>query len=163
MLLPIAYEIYGGIDGHSRTIVYLCCATNNTAATVLSAFRTAVDQFGLPQRVRSDQGGENTEVWRFICEAHEDPSAAVVSSFTHNERIERLWRDVYRCVSAHYCEMFYNVESHHQLNPLNHTDIYCLHYVFLPRIAQHLHSLSESWNHHSISTEGNRSPYQIFF
>ena len=155
--------IHGGIDGHSHTIVYLRCATNNTASTVLCAFRTAVEQFGLPQRVRSNQGGENTEVWRYICEAHEDPSAAVFGSSTHNERIERLWRDVYRCVSAHYCEMFYNLESHHQLNPLNHTDIYCLHYVFLPRIAQHLQSFSESWNHHSISTEGNRSPYQIFF
>ena len=98
--------IHGGIDGHSRTIVYLRCATDNTA-TVPSAFRSAVKQFGLAQRVRSDQGGENTEVWRFICEAHEDPSAAVVGSSTHNERIERLWRDVYCCVSAHYCEMFY--------------------------------------------------------
>ena len=103
--------IHGGIDGHSCTIVYLRCATNNTATTVLSAFRTAVEQFGLPQRVRSDQGGENTEVWQFICEAHDDPSAAVVGTSTHNERIERLWRDVYRCVSAHYCEMFYNLHG----------------------------------------------------
>ena len=65
--------------------MYLRCATNNTAATVLGAFRTAVEQFGLPQRVRSDQGGENAEVWRFICEAHEDTSVAVISSSTHNK------------------------------------------------------------------------------
>ena len=26
---------------------HLCCATNNTAATVLGVFRTAVEQFGL--------------------------------------------------------------------------------------------------------------------
>jgi hypothetical protein len=73
----------------------------------------------VPQRVRSDQGGENTEVWLFICEVHEEPSAAVVGSSTQRTNRE----GVYRCVSAHYCEMFYNLESHHQLNPLNHTDI----------------------------------------
>ena len=59
-------------NDHSCTIVYLQCASNNTAATALRAFRTAVEQFGLPQKVRSDQGRENTEVGRFICEAHED-------------------------------------------------------------------------------------------
>ena len=34
--------IHGGIDGHSRTIVFLKCATNNRADTVLCAFREAV-------------------------------------------------------------------------------------------------------------------------
>ena len=155
--------VHGAIDGHSRTIVFLRCATNNRAATVLCAFREAVEQFGLPQRVRSDQGGENTEVWRYMCEPHGDPMAVVVGSSTHNERIERLWRDVYRCVSAHYYELFYDLEARCQLDPLNHTDIYCLHYVFLPRIANHIRSFQESWNHHSLSTENNRSPYQLFF
>ena len=113
--------IHGGIDGHSRTIVFLKCATNR-ADTVLCAFREAVDQFGLPQRVRSDQGGENREVWRYICEAHQDPSAALVGSSTHNERIERLWRHVFRCVSAHYYDLFYDLEAESQLDPLNHVD-----------------------------------------
>ena len=54
--------IHGGIDGHSHTIVFIQCATNNRADTVLSVFREAVEQFGFPQRVQSDQGGENTDV-----------------------------------------------------------------------------------------------------
>ena len=155
--------IHGGIDGHSRTIVFLHCATNNRAATVLRVFREAVDQFGLPQSVRTDQGGENTDVWRFVFEAHQDPSAVIVGSSTHNERIERLWRDVFRCVSEHYYDLFNELEVQGQLDPLNHTDLYCLHFVFLPRIQKHLGAFQESWNHHSLSTENNRSPYQILF
>ena len=77
--------IHCGINGHSRTIVFLKCAANNRADTVLCASREVVDQFGLPQRVRSDQSGENTEVWRCICEAHQDPSAPLVGSSIHNE------------------------------------------------------------------------------
>ena len=40
--------------------------------------------------------------------------------------------------------------------------MYCLHYVFLPRINKCMADFQESWNHHSLSTEGNRSPYQLF-
>ena len=53
---------HGGIDGYSRMIVYLCASTNNRASTVHSLFMEAVKRFGLPSRVRSDEGGENVMV-----------------------------------------------------------------------------------------------------
>ena len=40
---------YGGIDGYSSS-------TNNSAATVLSAFTSAVEEYGLPSRIRIDRG-----------------------------------------------------------------------------------------------------------
>ena len=58
--------IHDAIDGFSRKILYLKCATNNKAATVLGYFSHAVSVFGLPDRIRSDGGGENTGVWRFM-------------------------------------------------------------------------------------------------
>lgn len=51
--------IHGGIDGFSRTIVYLRRSPNNYAETVLGLFQEAVQRFGLPSRVRSDLSGEN--------------------------------------------------------------------------------------------------------
>ena len=33
--------VHGGVDGYSRSIVYLQCSTNNRTTTVLSAFREA--------------------------------------------------------------------------------------------------------------------------
>ena len=53
---------HGGIDGYSRTVVYLRCAGNNRAVTVLHAFMDAVARHGIPEKVRSDLGGENTGV-----------------------------------------------------------------------------------------------------
>ena len=44
--------IHGGIDGYSRTPVYLNASDNNRAATVLQQFLKAVQSFGLPSRVR---------------------------------------------------------------------------------------------------------------
>ena len=43
--------IHGAIDGYSRKILYLKCANNNQAATVVSFFSHAVSAFGLPDKV----------------------------------------------------------------------------------------------------------------
>ena len=43
-------------------VVYLSCSTNNRASTVFQLFQDAVQSIGLPSRVRSDKGGENTDV-----------------------------------------------------------------------------------------------------
>ena len=59
--------IHGGTDGYSRLITYLQVSTNSRAATVLSAFQNAVQEYGLPSRVRMDAGGENVLVPLYTC------------------------------------------------------------------------------------------------
>ena len=49
--------IHGAIDGFSRKILYLTCANNNEATSVVSYFSSAVISYGLPVKVRSDKGG----------------------------------------------------------------------------------------------------------
>ena len=46
--------------------MYLICCSNNRASTVLSLFSHAVNQFGLPNRVRSDGGGKNLDVAAYM-------------------------------------------------------------------------------------------------
>ena len=89
---------------------------------------------GLPEKVRSDLGGENIEVWRYLIEQHRSESAVITGFSTHNEGIERLWRDVMRCVSSIYYGVFKQLEEEGKLDPLNELDMYCLHKVYLPRI-----------------------------
>ena len=56
------FVTHAGIDGYSRMVVFLKSATNNRASTVYAAFLEAAHQYGLPSRVRCDQGRENTHV-----------------------------------------------------------------------------------------------------
>ena len=117
---------------------------------------------GLPERIRTDLGGENVSIWRYMAEQHSSTNAVITGSSTHNERIERLWRDVYRCVGSLYHDSFQELEEEGCLNPLNETDMYCLHYVFLPRINSTLERFIESWNNHSLSSENSLTPNQLF-
>ena len=91
-----------------------------------------------------------------------NPSHVIVGSSTHNERMERLWRDVYRCVLKPFVDKFHDLERSGLLDPLNEVDMYCLHFIFLPRIEQCIHLFQEAWNNHQLSTEANATPLQLF-
>lgn len=150
---------HGGIDGYSRTIVFLHCSTNNQASTMFGSFCDAVGDYGLPDQVRSDSGGENIEVWRYMLEQHQSDSAVLVGSSIHNERIERLWRDVQRCVAVIFADLFRQMEADGLLDCHNEVDMFCLHTVFLPRVN---HALSTFVNNHHVSTKHNQTPNQLF-
>ena len=144
-------------------IVYLKCSNNNRAKTVYELFVKAVDRFGLPSRVRSDFGGENYIVAQhMIRHRGQDRGSMLTGSSTHNQRIERLWVDMYRSVTLLYYRLFYHLEQQGLLEALNEIHLYALHYVYLPRINESLKQFQEGWNNHGIRTAHHLSPKQLF-
>ena len=109
-LIRWKFVIHGAIDGFSRLIAFLKCSTNNRAETVLQGFVTATLTYGLPRKLRTDMGGENVDAWHYMIQQHGNESCVIVGSSVHNERIERLWRDVHRAVVSPFKELFMRLE-----------------------------------------------------
>lgn len=163
MIQPYRFVIHGAIDGFSRLIVYLKVSTNNKAITVFTYFQEAVTRYNLPSRVRSDLGLENLEVGRFMLAMQGlNRGSIITGTSVHNQRIERLWRDVNRVVVSRFLNIFLYLERQNELDCNNELHLYCLHLVFVDLINQSLETFTEQWNNHPVTTEQNFSPNQLW-
>ena len=156
------FIIVGGIDGFSRLPVMLKCTNNNKSETVLSCFLSAVYDYGVPSRVRTDMGQENVGIADFMIEKKGPNRGSIITGkSTHNQRIERLWRDVYEGVLDFYYKLFYFMEDNNILDPLNEVHLAVLHYIYLSKINVKLDLWRHAWAHHRVRTI-NSTPIRLW-
>ena len=156
--------VHGGIDGFSRLVPYLQVAGDNLARTAIVIFSRGIQHFGIPSRIRVDGGGEFVHINTFMERANGfDQGSYISGRSVHNQRIERLWRDVYCKVLDKYYKLFHYMEDNNVLDLTNDVHIYCLHHVFLPRIQADLERWMTAHNNHGLRTEHHRTPLQIWF
>ena len=133
------------IDWYSRLIVYLHCANNNFAPTVLDLFKGGVRRYGLPSRTRSDHGLENVELAHFMVEQRGlGRGSMLTGKSVPNVRVERLHRDVYIGTLSHFASIFDGLENGGFLNLDNDAHVYAPHFIFIPRIDSRSKSLPTS-------------------
>ena len=157
--------IHGGVDGFTRIPVFLQCSINNKSAALLELFLNAVENYGLPSRVRSDKGKENIDVaWYMLNHPFRGlgRGSMICGRSVHSQKIERLWRDVLAGVIKLYYDNFYQLESLELLDPSSELDLFFLHYVFVPKINKHMNIWKDGWVNHKLSSEAHPTAVVYF-
>ena len=132
--------VHGCIDGYSRMITYLHCSSNNRSETVLTLFKEATQELGLPSRIRCDMGVENRAVSMYML-SHPlrgpNRNSVLVGRSVHNQRIERLWRDVYSGVLSLFYDLFMHMELEGVLDPINECIVFilCSYHVLIMHLV----------------------------
>ena len=157
----VSWGIYitGAIDGYSRTITSLRASGNKRAGTVLkSAMEEHFLVHGIPELSRSDHGSENTGVNMFI-NMTRGAGRAIEGTSPSNQRIERLWRDVFFKVIWPYHTLF-SEWTNAGMDMHGANAKFVLHHIFIPRINEDLAKFKVAWNNHTIRTV-KKTPLQL--
>ncbi|XP_068697732.1 uncharacterized protein [Montipora foliosa] len=162
-LIRWKFVIHGCVDGFSRRVMYLLCTDNNRSETVATLSQSAAEEFGWPSRVRGDHGGENAIVASMMVQVRgRGGSSFIAGSSTRNQRIERLWREIFRCVIFLFYCVFYALEESGCLDLENDKHVFVLHYIFKARINYALKEFAAAFNNRPIRTENNWNPDKIW-
>lgn len=135
----------------SRLVTFLVCTEINKAATILDCFRSGVQEYSTPSCVRSDMRMENSKVMGYKNDVR-GTNSMLIGKNTHNQRIGRLWRDVFDGALRYYYDLFYFVEDWNLLDVRNEYHLYALLHVYLISINKRLHLWRCAWNSHRIRT-----------
>jgi hypothetical protein len=163
-LIRYGMVVHAAIDGCSRFLLFAKCSTNNECVTVLKSFVCACEEVNVvPGCVRTDKGGENVDVCRFMLLVYDGNEDCFKASSSHyNQRVERNWRDM-RCSTLQpYKDLFLHLEEL-GLDIENSIHMFCLQYMYVPRINESLFEFRNSWNSHGLSTERFQSPLSLLY
>lgn len=162
-MIIFGFVVHGCIDGFSRKILFMHCSNNNKSETVFSLFHRATENNGIPSRVRSDHGGENVLICDFMLEKRGlNRGSMLCGKSVHNQRIERLWKDVRERALTYYKCFFQSLADQGIIDFDDQCQKFVIHYLFTDRINMDLQVFIEAWNNHKIRTiTGERTPNQL--
>jgi len=150
-LVGFGIVIHGCIDGFTRQVVFCRASDNNYKETVKKLFLKAIKIYGVPKKVCMDRGGENNDVIEvMLLLSNGDWRRLKIVPSTLNQRIERLWVDIWANVAYEYRALFEYLVEHCEFEEDNVIHRFCLHHTFLDVINEKIDVFVSGWNGHRM-------------
>ena len=122
-------------------------------------FLEAIQRHHIPSRVRTDRGVENVivkEMMEKLCGVGR--GSCMQGTSTHNQRIERLWRDVFSQEIAEFYNLFNELENNHGFEYDTIVDKFVVQAAMLKRMDDHIQEWVEGWNCRPSTSLNGKSP-----
>lgn len=133
----------------------------------MSFQQDAAQVYGLPSRIRIDEGVENVSVANYMNEERgAGRGSVIVGPSVHNQCIERLWKDLGDKVMDEFRTLFACLEDTQLLDCTSRVDLFALHYTFLPLLQKQVDVFRcDYYNNHPVRGIAGRrgnTPNQLF-
>lgn len=144
--------IHGCIDGFSRRMIWVeCASTNNNSAVICYYYMSALRELkGCPFKLRTDCGTENVLIAANQCHLRQTLHAHVYGTSQHNQRIESWWCYLRKMRTQWWIEYFNNLEHTGTLDVDSNDQIECLRFCYMNIIRRELAEVKALWNNHRI-------------
>lgn len=159
-LKPFGFSIHGCIDGFSRRLIWLEVGTTNKNPKVIwKYYLDAVRQVrGVPQRMRSDDGTENSivEALQIFLQSHHGDEHSGFGSFaigtsTSNQRIEAYWSQLIRDGPGWWVNFFKDLQDFGLYDDSDPVQVDLIRFCFMDILRHELQKVAEMWNQHIIA------------
>ena len=159
-LKPFGFSIHGCVDGYSRRIMWLEVGTTNKCPEVIAYnFIQTVKQInGLPTRIRSDDGTENSMIEAMqIClrSDHHDEfkgcGSFCIGTSPANQKIECFWSQLTKDRPMWWRGFFIEMSNLGFIDKNSIIIIECLRYCFMDIIRKEITEMALRWNRHLLA------------
>ncbi len=151
-LKRFGFAIHACIDGYSRRVIWVNCASSNNDPSIIAYYylRSVKQIGGCPFMMRTDCGTENVIAATMQCALRKTIRGHTYGPSPHNQRIESWWSYLRRLRLQWWTDFFSDLEEAQILNVDHEDDVDCLRFCFMNIIRRDLEEVKQLWNNHRI-------------
>ena len=153
------------LDMFSRMMVFMIASNvgDTQQENIENSFCASVKMYQWPDLLSTDERDEKMLVWKAMIEEKGDLSVEMSSKLERVQWITIIKNDLNNTILTPLVDTFTQLEIEGSLNVENDTDLFCLHFVYLPRINKLLKDFSCCYNACCIPHGNGATPSQIFY